>query len=148
MLQRGRRVRPEDVDLPDMDSGFAYDTPEGQAMAAGQFSMAQPPEEDEKTRKRKQMLAAQIKFTKKIGEKGSSPKPKDEKKSTPKRDVFERRDEKKDEKKVVKSPPPPPPKKDFKFNEYAGRIDGLKRKGWVDGANVKREQKVSSAKVS
>uniref|UniRef100_A0A914DLX4 Uncharacterized protein n=1 Tax=Acrobeloides nanus TaxID=290746 RepID=A0A914DLX4_9BILA len=74
MLQRSKRIRPEDVDLPSMDMGYSYDSPEGQMLSYhGQHQLAQQPQEDEKTLKRKKMLAAQLKFTKQLGEKKDKP---------------------------------------------------------------------------
>lgn len=70
VLQKSKKIRPEDVDLPDMDVGYSYETPEGQLLLSGTDPNAQRPvnPEEEKNAKRKKLLAAQLKSIKKIEE--------------------------------------------------------------------------------
>ncbi|KAH7696989.1 hypothetical protein AAVH_35933 [Aphelenchoides avenae] len=66
ILQRGRRVRPEDIDLPDMSNSPQPGDENYQNSANG--SADQAAAEDEKAQKRRKFLAAQLKSTKKVAD--------------------------------------------------------------------------------
>lgn len=82
ILQRGRRVRPEDIDLPDMTS--APQAGEDGAQSAANGHAEQASAEDEKAQKRRKFLAAQLKSSKKVTEskKEESASPKEPTKRT------------------------------------------------------------------
>ena len=70
MLQRSRRVRPEDIDLPifstvSQDSNIA--AVDGIKQEVGESNQAEQTKESDKLLKRKKFLSAQLNFTKKLG---------------------------------------------------------------------------------